>query len=73
MRPARAKPTTQDAVAALARRIHRPEADLLEDWEERAAIREFDGGQPRFRAEDGALDDLRRMCETQRTFKTMET
>lgn len=73
MRPARTKPTTQDAVAALARRIHRPEADLLEHWAERAAVREFEGGQPRFRAEADALDDLCRIHERQRTFKTLET
>lgn len=73
MRAARAKPTTRDAVIALARRVRRPEPEVLEDWEERAAIREFEGAQPRFLAEDGALDDLRRMYETQRTFKAMET
>ena len=61
------QPTTQDAVIALARRARRPEADMLEDWEERAAVREFDGGQLRSVAEADALDDLRRQHEPQRT------
>lgn len=62
----RQKPTTQDAVIALARRAKRPEADLLEAWEERAAMREFDGGQRRVSAEADALDDVRRQYEPQR-------
>jgi hypothetical protein len=33
--------------------------ERLEEVEERAAIREFEGGQSRVQAERGALDDLR--------------
>jgi hypothetical protein len=53
-------------VAALARRVRRPEADLLEAWEERAAVREFEGGQRRVSAEADALDDVRQRYEPQR-------
>ena len=60
------QPTTQDAVIALARRAGLAETDLLEQWQERAAIREFDGRQMRHAAESGALEDLRRQHEPQR-------
>lgn len=60
------KPTTEDAVRALARRARRSESDLLEEWAERAAIREFDGGQYRAAAEAAALDDIRARHEPQR-------
>lgn len=33
-------------------------SDLIAEYEERAAIREFDGGQPRFRAEADAWKDV---------------
>lgn len=36
------------------------QAELKAEYEERAAIREYEGGQPRFAAEMGAWDDLRR-------------
>jgi hypothetical protein len=36
---------------------------VLEAWAERAAIREFDGGQARADAERAALDDLRAHAE----------
>lgn len=62
----RPQPTTEDAVVALARRAKRPEADLLEAWQERAAVLEFDGGQRRVSAEADALDDVRRQHEPQR-------
>lgn len=35
-------------------------SDLLAEYKERAAIREFEGGQARFAAEMGAWEDLRR-------------
>ena len=35
--------------------------ELIEWWEERAAIREFDGGMSRRYAERGAWYDLRRI------------
>ena len=66
MRASRSTPTTEDAIRALARRARRDEADLVEEWSERAAIREFDGGQYRAAAEAAALDDLRARHEPQR-------
>jgi hypothetical protein len=32
--------------------------ELLEQWSERAAVREFSGGMPRAEAEAGAYDDV---------------
>ena len=37
------------------------EAELIELWHERAAIREYDGGLDRERAEEAAYYDLRRI------------
>jgi hypothetical protein len=37
------------------------ESDIIELWEERAAIREFDGGMRRDLAERAAYFDLRRL------------
>ena len=37
--------------------------ELIEWWEERAAVREYDGGQPRPEAEHDALEDMRAMLE----------
>jgi|GEM_PF-4929374 len=39
----------------------------LVDWEERAAIREYDGGQPREVAEEEAMKDLETWFEELRT------
>lgn len=60
------QPTTEDAVRALARRARRFEADLLEEWSELAAVREYERGQYRAAAEAAALDDLRARHEPQR-------
>lgn len=49
----------QSTVIALARRIGRPDADLLERWAERAAMREYVGGSTRADAEASAVDDIR--------------
>jgi hypothetical protein len=35
--------------------------DMVEEWQERAAIREYDGGQPRDLAERDAIEDLLRI------------
>jgi hypothetical protein len=35
--------------------------DVLEYWGERAALREFDGGQDREQAETAAVDDIREL------------
>ncbi len=45
---------------ALARELGCAVDPLLDAWNERAAIREYDGGQPRAAAEHDALEDLRR-------------
>jgi hypothetical protein len=50
---------TRDACIDLARAAGRPVDDVLEWWGERAAIREFEGGQPRATAEVDALGDVR--------------
>lgn len=48
-------------VIELAERAGVDVADVVEYWEERAAIREIDGGQERAAAERGALDDIREL------------
>ena len=50
----------REACRDLARHVGRDPDELVEDWLERAAIREFDGGQSRADAERDALDELRR-------------
>ncbi|MEO8706070.1 MAG: hypothetical protein ABI867_38935 [Kofleriaceae bacterium] len=37
--------------------------ELVEWWEERASVREYDGGQARPEAESDALEDMRAMIE----------
>jgi len=39
-------------------RVMRELWPLYDEWEERAAIREFDGGQPREEANDAALKEV---------------
>jgi hypothetical protein len=50
---------SREACLELARRTGRDPDAVVEDWLERAAIREFEGGQPRADAERDALADLR--------------
>ncbi len=50
---------TRDAVLELAASAEVDPEELLEYWNERAAIRELDGGQAREDAERDAVDDLR--------------
>ena len=57
--------TTTEQIAELACRTRRSAGDVEEQWSERAAMREFCGGQPRYRAEADALVDVRRMLEPQ--------
>lgn len=64
-RKPQAQPTPRDAVVALAKRVRREQAEVIEAWEERAAIREYDGNQWRAAAEADALIDVRRMLEPQ--------
>lgn len=48
----------------LAARSSRDPDELIEWWEERAAIREHDGGQPRADAERDAFEDVKLAVET---------
>jgi hypothetical protein len=50
---------SREACLELAQRTGRDPDAVVEDWLERAAIREFEGGQPRADAERDALIDLR--------------
>lgn len=43
------------------------------DYEERAAIREFDGGQDRFIAEGVAVEDMRERAEQQGQLETLRS
>ena len=49
---------------ALAERLGVAAETVLELWAERAAIREFEGGQPRSSAEAAAVDDVRAQLAT---------
>jgi hypothetical protein len=50
---------SREACIELARTLGIPEDVVVEQWAERAAIREFEGGQSRADAERDALDDVR--------------
>jgi hypothetical protein len=50
---------SREACLELARTLGLDGDLLVEEWSERAAIREFEGGQPRADAERDALDDVR--------------
>lgn len=50
---------SRDACIELARTLGVDPDALVEQWAERAAIREFEGGQPRADAERDALEDVR--------------
>jgi len=52
---------SRDACLELARTLGVDAEALVEQWAERAAIREFEGGQARADAERDALDDVRAM------------
>jgi hypothetical protein len=49
---------SRDACLELARTLGIDAETLVEQWAERAAIREFEGGQTRAHAERDALDDV---------------
>jgi hypothetical protein len=61
---------TRPAVTAIALEFGVDAYELLEDWEERAAIREYQGGQSRQEAERQAVGDVRAMAEA-RAAKTL--
>ena len=50
---------SREACLDLARTLGVDPEALVEEWTERAAIREFEGGQSRADAERDALDDVR--------------
>lgn len=54
----------RDRCLELASQIGRDGDELVEWWAERAAVRQFDGGQPRGDAEREAFEDLRRVGPT---------
>jgi hypothetical protein len=54
---------SHQACVQLARRVGLDPADVVERWAERAAIREFEGGQDRAGAERDAFDDVQRELE----------
>jgi hypothetical protein len=43
-------------------RVHREVWPLVDDWQERAAIREFEGGQDRATAEAAAYEEVTARC-----------
>lgn len=53
-------------IAAIAREAGRDVADLLDEWDERAAIREYDGRTDRAEAERLAVEDVRSAYQRQR-------
>ena len=50
---------SREACVELARTLGVDANELVEQWTERAAIREFEGGQSRADAERDALEDVR--------------
>jgi hypothetical protein len=50
--------TQSDRLELIAKRSHRTLEDVTELWNERAAIREWDGGKSRKEAERLAIDDV---------------
>jgi hypothetical protein len=50
---------SRDVCIELARRLGLDATDVIERWQERAAIREYDGGQKRADAERDAFNDVR--------------
>ena len=55
----RGTPTTPDAMDELAAETGQTRARVLEEWGERAAIREYLGGMSLAEAERRAIDDVR--------------
>jgi hypothetical protein len=53
--------TQLDALKRIAATKRKPFEHVLESWNERAAIREYDGGQSRSDAERDAIKDVERM------------
>ena len=54
---------SKEACTELARRVGIDPEDVIESWIERAAIREFEGGQSRADADRDALEELRHAYE----------
>jgi hypothetical protein len=47
-----------ESIAKIARHIGRDTCTLLDEWDERAAIRQYEGGQDRASAERDAVTDI---------------
>ena len=56
----------RDACIVLAEKLGLDAAELIERWEERAAIREYEAGQTRPEAERDAFEDVRAELEGNR-------
>jgi len=54
---------SRSACIELAERAGVDPDELVEWWSECAAVREYDGGQSRQAAEQGALEDMQRLLE----------
>lgn len=67
MRARRANPprdpdgSCHEEIAAIARETGRDVADMLDIWDERAAIRQYDGETDRYEAERLAVEDVRQL------------
>jgi len=57
------------AISELAHRLGLDVADMLDDWDHFAAIRQYDGAMPRDVAERLAVDDVRDRFDPQRSIK----
>jgi hypothetical protein len=57
----------RDARVELAGKFGINAAHVIERWEERAVVREYDGGQARQDAERDAFDDVRAELEANRS------
>jgi hypothetical protein len=55
--------TPRDSILELAKRRGLDPADLLEEWSERAAIREYEANIPRHRAEQLAVVDVKQRMD----------
>lgn len=62
-------PPPEDIFARLARETGQPRARVLEEWGERAAIREYLGNLPRAEAELRAIEDVRDVFGAQKPLR----
>jgi hypothetical protein len=62
-------PPPEDVFTRLARETGQPRGRVLEEWSERAAIREYLGNVPRAEAEFRAIDDVRDVFGVQKPLR----